>query len=395
MDTPMKSLISSGKYKYFSKLIDKYPNFFVFVKKYKFPVVLLISFIVIFTIVVFSYSLITPNSSDSKKPAATLQKTSTVSESSNNNLLKTACSSAINDYPEWTKADTDLIIWENPDKNFYFRNSPEDDSAKLTSPVPSTETLADMDFIGLNEISYATTGDNNWKISTLKLNGLGAYDNSLIYEKAKAVSSINTSPISKNEYAVLIINGNKGVLKHINTNSSKEETILELPSINTKKVKLAVSPKGTYVYLLQNDSLIFFEIASKKQIDKINSAGSAVWVGDEYVLYSGTEGTYVYNLKTKEKSKLDNPGEVTELTFNPKEGGIIAFNESGNTKIVNCQTWQIINTKQGAELKTLTSEKTAITQEGNQFGFWRFKDNDWGVKILEEKSKYVTIWQRY
>ena len=325
-----------------------------------------------------------------------LSNTDNNSKSAANNIvLQAACQSAIGDYPQWTKTETDIIIWENPDKNFHFRNSPEDASTKLTSPVPPTETLADMDFIGLNEISYVTTIDNNWKVSTLKLNGLNAPDNSLVYEKAETVSFINTSPISRNEYVVLIVNGNKGVLKYINTNSSKEEIILEIPSINTEKLKLAVSPKGTYVYLLENDNLIFFEIESKKQIEKISSVNSAVWVGNEYVLFSDTDGSFIYNLKTKEKSKLDKIGSVSTLTFNPKDGGVIAFNEEGNTKIVNCPTWQIINTRQGAELKTLTSEKTAITLKGDSFGYWRFKDADWDVKILENKSKFVTVWQKY
>ncbi|MDD5415635.1 MAG: hypothetical protein PHE48_01370 [Candidatus Daviesbacteria bacterium] len=35
-----------------------------------------------------------------------------------NSMLQTACKNAINDYPEWTKTETDVIIWENPDKNF-------------------------------------------------------------------------------------------------------------------------------------------------------------------------------------------------------------------------------------------------------------------------------------
>lgn len=312
-----------------------------------------------------------------------------------NSTLRTACKNALNDYPEWTKTDTDLVIWENPDKSFNFRNSPEDGSVKLDSPFPLTETLVDMDFIGLNEISYVTTKNNNWKINTFKLNGMNAPDNSLVYEKSEAVSYISTSPIGRNKYLVLVTNGNKGVLKYLDTSSSKEETILEIPSIKIDNLKLSVSPKGTYAYLLQNNSLIFFDIASKRQIDKISSTNSAVWIGNEYVFYSGNEGTFIYNLKTKEKSKLDKLGPISELAFNPKESGIIAFNENGDTKIVNCQTWQIINSKQGAELKTLTSEKTAITKKGDQFGYWRFKDKDWGVKILEDKSKYVTIWQRY
>lgn len=351
--------------------------------------------VVIIAVVGIAYLLLSSNLLKTNKDNGLLSTNNTSTTLSDNKVLQAACKNAINDYPEWTKADTDLIIWENPDKSFNFRNSPEDASAKLDSPVPSMEVLADMDFIGLNEISYTTTGKDSWKISKLKLNGMGAYDKSLVYEKNEPVSYINTSPINRNEYIILTTNGNKGLLKQINTENSKEEILLEIASINTDNLKLSVSPRGTYVYLLQGDSLIFIEIVSKKQIDKISSTKSAVWIGDGYVLYSDVDGTYIYNLKTKEKNKLDKLGSVSGLIFNPSENGIIAYNEKGNTKVRNCQTGQIIKTKEGTEIKTLTSERTAITQKGDQFGYWRFKDTDWGVNILEEKSKYVTVWQRY
>ncbi len=167
-----------------------------------------------------------------------------------NSTLQAACKNAINDYPEWTKTDTDLIIWENPDKSFNFRNSPEDASAKLSSPIPPTETLVDMDFIGLNEISYVITKGSSWKINALKLNGMGAPTNSSIYENTETISFINISPVNRNGYIALVVNGNTGILKLISSNDLKEEIILEIPSINTDKLKLAVSPKGTYVYFI-------------------------------------------------------------------------------------------------------------------------------------------------
>lgn len=312
-----------------------------------------------------------------------------------NPTLQKACKSAIGDYPLWTKADTDLIIWENPDKSFNFRNSPEDASAKLTSPVPTGETLVDMDFVGLNEISYVTTGAGGWKLNALKLNGLGAYDKSLIYEKPETVSSVLISPINKNEYLALIVNGKQGILKQIDTGSSKEGVLSEVSLTNIEKIKLAVSPKGSYAYLLHGDSLVLFDISLVKQIDKIDSVKSAVWVGDGHLLFSNTEGISIYNLKNKEKSSVSKTKQVSALAFNPKENGIIAFDENGKTTVVGCQTWQIINSKQGAEFKTLTSEKTAINKKDDQFGYWRFKDKDWVVKILEDKSKFVTVWQRY
>ena len=328
--------------------------------------------------------------------SSSLLKTNKTSELSNkdNNILQTACKNAINDYPEWTKASTDLIIWENPDKSFNFRNSPEDKSSRITSPIKPPDILADMDFVGENEITYVTTG-NGWKISTLKLNGLNPPDNTKIYEKAESVSYINISPVNKSGFIVFSVSGGKAYSKYLNTVNSEEKILLETTVKNTADLKLAVSPKGTSVYLLSDEKLKVFEIASKKESDEIDSVKSAVWIGNAYILYSNSDGAFVYNLKTKEKSKLDKIGSVSTLTFNPKDGGVIAFNEQGNTKIVNCQTWQIINTRQGAELKTLTSEKTAITIKGDSFGYWRVMDADWDVKILEEKSKFVTVWQRY
>lgn len=312
-----------------------------------------------------------------------------------NTTLQKACKVALNDYPEWTKADTDLIIWENPDKSFNFRNSPEDASSKLTSPVPSEETLVDMDFIGMDKISYVTTGAGGWKINTLKLNGLGAYDKSLVYEKSEAATFVDVSPLGEKDYFALVVNGKNGVVKRINTANSKEDLFLELAIANTGKIKLAASPKASYGYLLNDGPLILFEIVQGKQIDKIDAVKSAVWVGDGYLLYSNTEGIFVYNLKNKEKTSVSNTKQVSALAFNPKGDGTIAFDENGNTTVVDCQTWQIINSKQGAEFKTLTSEKTAINKKGDQFGFWRFRNKDWVVKMLEEKSKFVTVWQRY
>ena len=362
-------------------------------KKQQFKKRIAVIIVIVFGIVGISYFLFSSNPLTDK--TGNIPRTDNNIKTTGNSVLQTACKNARNDYPEWTKSDTDLVIWENPDKSFYFRNSPEDASTKLTSPVPSAETLVDMDFIGKNEISYVTTTVNAWKINTLKLNDMQPPDKAQIYEKNEAVSFLTVSPINRTKYIALVTKGNKTVLEKINTNTSKEETLTEFLSTNTDKLKLSASPKGNYVYLLQSGSLIIFEIATKKQIDRFNPVTSAVWIGNEALLYSGSKGALVYNLKTKENSKLNNLEQVSDLTFNPNENGVVAFGEQGNVKIVGCQDWRIINTQRGSELKTLTSSKTAITQKGVEFGYWRFKDADWGVKILEDKSKYVTVWQNY
>lgn len=393
MDVSIKSPSSSEKSKYFSRVTDKHPKLFICLKKYKLPIILGIGVVIISVIIPL---IVIRSNSASKKTTISSQKPGAISQTSkiagDNDLLKTACTNALSDYPEWSKPDTDLVIWENPDKSFNLRNSPEDASTIIGSPVPPSETLVDMDFIGLKEVSFVTTSNNGWKIGIFKVD---PFDKSFIYEKTEPNSFINVSPVNKNEFIAFVINGKKGVLRYINVTNAQEETITEISSTDTKNLKLAVSPKSNYVYLLNNKDLVIFDITSKKQKDKIVSIDTAVWVGNTHIFYSGTDGTYVYNLETKEKSKSDELGSILNVAFNPKNNGVIAYNQGGMVKTVNCQNWLNYNTQQNAELKTLVSSKTAITKKGDQYGYWRFKDADWGVKILEGGSKLVTVWQRY
>jgi len=387
MDLPSKSSAPNKETGNPAKSVNKYSELSGFLKKHRLPVGIAVGLLLIFIIVLLTSLKNKPNNNI---PAVLPPKDKTTSPT--DNLLKTACANAASDYPEWSKADTDLVIWENPDKSFSLRNSPEDASTIISTPVPPSETLLDMDFVGLKEISFVTTNNNGWKIGIFKTDPTGK---SFIYEKTEPASIVNVSPVNKNEYIALVVNENKGALRLINTDSQKEEIILEIPSLNTNNLKLAVSPKGTYFYLLAEDSLSVFDISLNKQVQKIDTVASAVWVGNDYLLYSNPEGSFLYQPDTGKQDKLEAPGPVANLAFHPQDNGIIAFNEDENIKIVDCQTWLPINTEQGSELKTLASHKTAITKKGVQYGYWRFKDAHWSVKILEEGSKFVTVWQRY
>lgn len=313
----------------------------------------------------------------------------------NPEILQQACKTSVNDYPKWAIDSGDIIIWENPGRDFNFRNSPEEASSKIDDPVGVEETLVDMDFLGTNEISYVAKKTGGWKVGLFKLNGLNEPSRSIIYEKDETFSEVALSPINRSDFIAFIANQGQGVLRRIDTSKSKEETIFQSALTDVSSIKLAVSPKATYVYLLSDNTLAIFDITSQKQIDSISLVKSAVWLGDKYVLYSGKDASYIYKIESKEKTKVENVGAVQNLTFNPKRGGTIAFDQKGNTKIIGCEKLGIINSKQGAEFKTLTSERTAITKKGQEYGYWRFVDKDWGVKILEDKSKFVTVWQRY
>ena len=310
-------------------------------------------------------------------------------------LLKVACQNAIKDYPEWTTPSTDLIIWEDSDKEFNFRNSPEDLSSKISSPIPSSETLVDMDFVGLNEISYVITKDNQWQIGLFKLHWPDASDNSIIHKKTESMSDIEVSPLNKKEFIVFYVKENKAVLKYMDTANSKEEIVWETSAGNSVQ-KLAVSPKATSAYLLYDNILRIFDIFTKKITGEINSVSSVVWIGDSHLLYTNADGTFIYNIKNKDNNKLNRIGAVSALSFNPKEKGIIAYNSGSKSEIVDCQTWQELNSLKDGEIKTFTSERTAIIEKNGVLMYWRFKDNDWILTPSHiEITNYVTIWKRY
>jgi len=311
------------------------------------------------------------------------------------NLLQIACEKATSDYPEWTKANTDLVIWETPDKSFNYRSSPEEPSVGIGSPVNSPGTLADMDFVGVNEISYVNNQNSLWQIGLFKLKGMGVPDNSVIYEQAQQFSFINISPVNRKEFVVFLSDENKGFLKYLNTDNSKGATLSEISPVNTDGLKLAVSPKGTYVYLLHNKTLTISDINSKKQIDKIDSVESVVWLGDSYLLYSNQKTAYIYDVKTKKESQLEKMDSVLDLSFNPKDGGVIAYTQGNNAQIVNCTTGEVLGSKQKARLRTLASDRTAIMEKEDFFGFWRFKNADWTVTFIEKSSNIATAWNKY
>jgi len=317
-------------------------------------------------------------------------------DSKGDELLKIACRDSINDYPNWTKSSTDLIIWEDSDKGFNFRNSPEDLSSKISSPIQSSDTLMDMDFIGSNEISYVKKNANGWSIGVLKLNGLNVPVNTLVYENKDKLDFVDISPINQKQFAVFSTNSGKAYLNILDTEKSSSDNVLEIPSDNTNGQKISVSPKGDYVYLLYDKTIRIFGLSSKTKIDEIDSAESVVWVGDLYLLYSDSNGTFIYDIKNKDKNKLGKVGAVSALSFNPKENGIIAYNSDSKGEVINCQTWTLLNSKKDGKIETLASERTAIIKKDGVIMYWRFKDNDWILTPSHsEMSIYTSVWKRY
>jgi len=252
-----------------------------------------------------------------------------------------------------------------------------------------------MDFIGLNEFSYVKTEGSKWQIGLFKLNGLNPADNSIIYEKTESLPFIDVSPLSRKEFILFYKKGNNVFLSYLSISSPKEDILLELPSAGTDNEKVAASPEGNYAYLLYNNSLRIFDIASKTQIGEISQVNSAVWMGDSYILYSAGEGSFVYSLENKEKEKLSKIASVSDLSFNPKDGGVIVYTEQGNAKAASCKNWQVLGSTQAARIKALANEKTAILEKDDSVGYWRFKNADWTVRLSENFLRFATVWNRY
>jgi len=320
----------------------------------------------------------------------------TVTESFGDKLLKSVCKAAIDEYPDWVKLSTDIIIWEDADKSFYFRNSPEGMSSSLSSPVQTSETLADMDFVGLNEISYVKTDDKKWQIGLLKLKGLNTPDNSIVYERPEVVSLIDASPLNKEGFIVFYVKEKKAVLEQVNISNSKKLVLFET-SVVSSNPKVSVSPKGMYAYLLYDRALKLFDISNKLNTDSIYPVSSAVWIGNYYLLYSNPEGTYIYDMVGKNSDKITGINAAEALAFNPKSEGIIAYTSNHKTRVVNCQNWKIsLGSCEKGTVKTFTSEKTAIlTKEDlSNSGYWRF-EGDWYVKLSDKFSVLATMWSKY
>jgi len=324
-----------------------------------------------------------------------------------NELLTKACSEAVGDYPGWTEPSTDIIVWETLDKKFNFRNAPENLSVGLTPPVEKTASLSDMDFIGSSEVSFVALQEDRWLIGLFKINGMDAPDKSVIYEKTESVSFMDVSPISRQEFILFYAKENRAFVEHLDVKTSKREILLETAYDAGAGHKLAVSPKGSYAYLLYEGALAIFEIESKSKIGEIKSVESAVWVGDSHILHSGSEGTFIYDVKNKEDTKIGQLGPVSDLSYNPKDEGVIAFTQEGSAKVVACGTLQNKNSKQEARIRALASERTAIREEEfsrkgeppiHGVGYWRFKDTDWNVRLTGEFpdfAVFATVWSRY
>lgn len=316
--------------------------------------------------------------------------------SAGDELLKTICKNSLVDYPEWSKSYSDIIAWENLDKVFHLRNSPEEMTIGLSSPVQASETLMDMDFVSLNEVSYAKTTNNKWQIALFGIEGMGLQNNHVIYEKAETVSSLDLSALNKKEFLVFYVKDGRAFLNYVDTSNSQEEILLETSVSNTPH-KLAVSPKTTYAYLLYDHTLRIFEIFSKKIIAEINSVSGIVWLGDTHLLYSNKEGTYLYDVVGKKNEKVTMIEKAETLAFNPKAEGVIGYTSNSETKVKNCQNGIVIlGSYQPGKIETFASEKTAILTKEDlaNSGYWR-PEGDWYVKLSDQFSVLATVWSKY
>jgi len=249
-----------------------------------------------------------------------------------------------------------------------------------------------MDFVSKNKVSYIKLGDGNWDICLLEF-GFNGITNNVIYKNSLESAFIESSPISENEFMIFYVTNDTARFSFLNTQNSNEKIFLEIPETNGENVKVATSPKGTNVYLLYDNILRIYEISNAELVDKIDSVISAVWIGNSYLLYSNSEGSFLYDIGTKEQTRI-NSVSMENLSFNPNENGVISYNSDSNGHVISCENWKSLGYFENGKIETLSSERTAITKKDGE-GYWRFFNNDWTVKLVDNFYIFTTVWKNY
>ncbi|MFH2104898.1 MAG: hypothetical protein ABII72_01540 [Parcubacteria group bacterium] len=373
--------------------------------------------------------------------------------SGGNELLKTVCKTAAEDYPEWTSS-TGIVVWENAgdDRNIYYRLAPEIPGMGFTAPGEISAKLVDMDLFDPSVIGYATINqDNISKIGFFDM-GIGQESsgqevtkqvvidepdladktsfsrNSVIYQKEN-INILDVSFINEKEFLLLYNEIDKEAqtyLKYKNTADGTEETLSELGSSWFNKeeaprssIKLSVSPKGNYAYLTGRSAgkdlaeLKVFDLSTKKQIGKITGGIYPVWVGDTHILYAvKNKGVYLLeageNGNSYEVASLDSAAQ--DLTFNPANGGMVAYDIEDPSKpgvnVISCQDFKNLASYQDGWVEAFADKDTLVITSDNPTlrgsGFWRF-NTQWTLVLSEGKktntyssrSALTTAWSRY
>ena len=367
--------------------------------------------------------------------------------SSGDKLLQSICSNVIDEYPEWMSTSGSIVVWKDSDNSICIRRSPDSPTWALNSPVGKQGDLINVSFVNEDTIGYIITGQDNKGIIGLWQFDLDEYgaklkysDYSTIYEMEDSASIRDISFINKNEFLIFYILESKDTLEeaaisYIDTSNNKEEILLKFDVIpigrenNSCNIqKVSVSPKGTNAYIIYNSIvekqgvLLIYNLSDRKKIDELILVSSAVWIGDNYILYSSMDedkGIFIYNVENKssyEITRID-PCAV-DLTFCPKSGGIIAYNINPTSYdatgcVVSCKNWQELSSKTNCVFEAITDEDTVIfsryvpdnsgkytehtVEEG---GYWRL-DSKWGLHLTYEFSTFnnnpilATVWSRY
>lgn len=343
--------------------------------------------------------------------------------------LEAVCQGAVNDYPEWAKNNGPLVVWATNTGELYIRQSSNNLVEELSSPAGGTGELVNLDVLGTSAVGYLIAAQNGtWSI------GIFDWGNSkgdIIYETAEPLIILDVAFINSSETLILYKQESSQELglRLVSKTSGMEETLFKTKISTTgngeasqEKQKVTVSPKGSYAYLLSSylpekeGNLIIFALASKKQVAALSSASSAVWMGDEYLLYSKTGeegGVFLYDLVEKAEQKITEfDSQATDLMFNPQSGGIIAYNlnpESYEAKghVISCQTKQALNTYSHGIIEALADHETAIASKYapdisiDRCGYWQFVGQSREIEFISDFASHysgptvATTWSRY
>jgi len=366
-------------------------------------------------------------------------------------LLQAVCLDAAGNYPEWMINNGNLILWDGLDKNnniFSIRQSPDYPSIGVQSPADkiSGGNITSLDFINKDAVGYTVISENTDAIIGLiqfEFTATGMADSSYsyheIYSKEKITSIIDISFLNKNEFLFFYNQeDNQGqeraIVSYINAESKQEEVLLEFEmaqydenkSYNIQKV--AVSPEGACAYIIYNATsdkhgkLAVFNLSTRKKTGEINNVSSAVWIGNNHILYSLSDNdgkSYIYDIKDNkdyEVNKID--GFAVDLSFCPKSGGVIIYNRDplsyqAEAHALSCKNWEETGNEKNCIFNAIVDEDTVLCSrydksengESADFAVWeggyfslKFKS---GRHLCDEFSTnyqstvLATAWNRY
>lgn len=332
--------------------------------------------------------------------------------------LKQACQNAIDNYPQWIRASSSIVAWEDSDEIFYIRTSPDSSTWSIDNPAEENYKLINIRFIDDNTLGFTLADPNKgYKIGIIdfEFENQGTVfkgiKTSIKYENEDTATILDVNYITDDDFIVLYKDKKNVVLKHIQ--KQNEAILYQADYTDSSNQKIGLSPSNSYAYMVYGDNMKIFDMSKNTKIGELEHVSSAVWIGNFYILCSGIDSVFMYDLakKTSETISSITP-DINLLSFCPKNGGVISFNRNpriynANGHVISCDSMTELSSASNTMFETLADDGTAIftkyktDDSTEETGYYRFKLGGWGLHLSYGMFYYhnnpvlATVWNKY